>query len=439
MKRIYTLILALALLMTAACAPAAAPSGSESMAETADFDPNQEVTLTYYNYNLAYAGIGQEGTQQIIDEFMELYPNITIEGVPVPAPEMMSRTQADFAAGNPPDIAQLIFDDLDFIVTNFNAKPMEDLAPGEFEEHIAGMNPKGVALGQLNGKTYGLAYTFSTPVLFYNADLFREAGLDPDVPPTTWDEVSEMSLQIVENTEADGIFPALYGTFDWMLQGLIKSNGGEVLSEDRTQILFGEPEAIEAIQMLRDLLESGAHTAMASSEAGTAFTEGGLGMYLNTSAIQQRLITASTDKFELRAAKMPAFGDKTPAPTNSGSALFVLSDDPAKQAAAWEFMKFATSKRGYTIITSMIGYLPLRPEIVNEEEYLKDWADENPLVFPNLEQLENLEQWESYPGGNYKQIVNILMGALDEAVYGDGNVETIMQEAAARAQELMPQ
>lgn len=147
---------------------------------------------------------------------------------------------------------------------------------------------------------------------------------------------------------------------------------------------------------------------------------------------------AQANGWELRAAAMPAFGDLPTTPVNSGSALFIFSDDPAKQRAAWEFVRFVTSERGYTIITSDIGYLPLRPAIVEDPAYLRDWAEANPLVFPNLEQLTRLRQWVSYPGPNWRQIETILLEAVQQAVTSDGDVAAIMTDAAARAQGLMP-
>ena len=122
----------------------------------------------------------------------------------------------------------------------------------------------------------------------------------------------------------------------------------------------GEPEAVAAVEMLRDLMKSGAHANIRESESGDAFMSGSLGMILTTSVYQRAFLNAAKDKFELRAAKMPSFGDKPARPTNSGSALFIMSKDPAKQRAAWELVKYMTSKRGYTVITSKIGYLPLR-------------------------------------------------------------------------------
>jgi multiple sugar transport system substrate-binding protein len=161
-------------------------------------------------------------------------------------------------------------------------------------------------------------------------------------------------------------------------------------------------------------------------------------MILTTSVYQRAFLNAAKDKFELRAAKMPGFGDKPAQPTNSGSALFILSKDPAKQRAAWELIKHMTSKRGYTVITSKIGYLPLRLDIVDDPQYLGNWVRENPMVRPNLEQLSRLNQWVAFPGSNYRQISRIEVAAVNEAVFGDGEVAKIMREAQDRAQALMP-
>jgi multiple sugar transport system substrate-binding protein len=397
------------------------------------------VEITFYSYNLGSAGISAEGTLNLIAAFEEQHPNIKVEGIGVPGEEITSRVQADLIAGNPPDVAQLIFDDLDFLATNGIATPLEAIVPAdELEEHLSGMVANGVELGRINGQTYGLAYTFSTPILFYNADLFREAGLDPEQPPTSWDEVLEYSLAIRESSDAWGIYVATTGRFDWITQSLILSNGGRVLSEDRTTLMFGEPEAVGAIQQMRDLVDAGVMPNFTLGETLDAMAAGDLAMYVQSSAIQGALLPTSIDNYELRAAPMPGFGDSQAVPTNSGSALFVTTQDPLKQRAAWEFMKFVTSQEGYTIITRDIGYLPLRPEIVEMEEYLAPWVEENPLVLPNLEQLERLQPWVAFPGPNYRQIIQIMQDAVEASVFGDVDVAETMQAAEERATELMP-
>lgn len=421
---------------------AGAVMSATAHAQSAAPSIDKPVTITFYNYNLASAGIGAEATKKLIGEFMAANPNVKVEGVAVPAQDMASRLQSDMAAGKAPDVAQVIFDGLAFSADNLGAVTLEDTVPqNELADHFAGMIPAGLKLGQLDGKTYALAYTFSTPVLFYNADLFRKAGLDPDQPPKTWAQVKAAAVAIRDKTGAQGFNGALAGGgaagFDWALQGLLQSNGGGVLSADRKTITFGEPAAVQAISMLRDLRETGAYQNMPNDAMIETMKSGQLGMLLNTSAQQNSLIKGAAGKFELRAAQMPGFADRPSTPTNSGSGLVIFSQEPLKQRAAWELMKFLTSKRGYTVITSEIGYLPLRLDIVDDPQYLGEWVKQNPMVRPNLAQLERLHQWVAFPGQSYRQITKIFLDATETAVFGKADVAETMKAAQAQAQGLV--
>lgn len=419
-----------------AAAPALAQNTPVAIPATVD----TPVTITFYNYNLATAGLGAEATKKLIAEFMAQNPNITVNGVGYSSADA-SRIQADLAAGQPVDLVQTVFSDLDFAVNNFGAKALEDIIPAdEMKAHFEGMSPNGVKLGVLNGKTYGLAYTFSTPVLFYNADLFTQAGLDPNNPPKTWEAVKAAAVQIKEKTGAYGFTAGITGpgAVDWLFQGVVRSNGGEVISRDRKTLKFAEPEAVAAVQTLRDMYDAGAYENMDNTSAVEAMSAGKLGMYLQTSALQSAMLAGSKDKFVLKASTMPQFGDKPTRPNNSGSALVIFTADPLKQRAAWELMKFLTSKHGYTVITSEIGYLPLRTDIVDDPAYLGQWVKDHPLVAPNLEQLSRLEPWDPMPGPNYRQIVKTMMDAVEMSVFGGADVASTLADAQANAQALMP-
>ena len=165
---------------------------------------------------------------------------------------------------------------------------------------------------------------------------------------------------------------------------------------------------------------------------------GNQGMLVVTAALESGLIAAAESAgFELRAAALPSFGDKPAVPTNSGSGLCIMSQDEEKAKAAWEFIKFVTSAEGYTIITSKMGYLPLRPAIVDDEQYLKSWAEEHPFVRINLSQLDRLHKWQGFPGLNAGQISTTLTDAVIECIFTDTDVAATMQEAQRKAQDLV--
>jgi multiple sugar transport system substrate-binding protein len=416
---------------------AATTATAQQMAAKSD----KPVTIRFANYNLASAGLGRDGTLEMLDTFAKANPTVKVEQVAIPAAEVMARIQADVVAGQGPDLAQIIFSDLDYAVANLGAKALEDIAPAaELNAHFAGMFPNGLELGRLGGKTYGLAYVFSTPVLFYNADMFKAAGLNPDAPPATWDELKAAAMAIHKATGKPGLLTGIFGpsAYDWLFQGVILSNGGRVMSPDRKTLTFAEPEAVGAVQMLRSIAEIGAMPNLPSASAIETMASGNAGIYLQTSAVQGALLRGAKDKFDLRAAAMPAFAGKPVKPTNSGSALVIMTRDPAKQRAAWELMKHLTSDYGYTIITSKIGYLPLRPKAIESEEFLAPWIRANPVVKPNIAQLAKLNQWVPHAGPNYRQILSTMMNAAEEATFGKGDVAATLQAAQRRAQSMMP-
>jgi multiple sugar transport system substrate-binding protein len=101
-------------------------------------------------------------------------------------------------------------------------------------------------------------------------------------------------------------------------------------------------------------------------------------------------------------------------------------------------MKFMTSKHAYTVITSEIGYLPLRTDIVDDPAYLGDWVKAHPLIQPNLKQLAILEPWKSMPGPDYHQVEKLMTDAIEQAVIGKGDVAQTLKSAQDQAQQLMP-
>jgi multiple sugar transport system substrate-binding protein len=442
----HLLSVAVGLLLATACvaAPSAQPTSSAPAAGhyLPPLPADKQVTIAFENYNLASAGIGRDATLKMLDEFQQQHPNIKVETKGTGSDNMFPSIQAEVAAGNPPDIAQLVLREWDLNVENLPVKSLNDLiSPDELQAHIGGtypIHPKAVDLTVRNGKMLGLPYVFSTPTLFYNADLFKAAGLDPDQPPKTWDEVEAAGKQIKDRTGNGGLYIACIEN-DWCAQAILLSNGARIMSEDRTKIAFGDPPAIEVYRFWQRMVQEGAHAKLSDAEGLDAFQAGKIGMYLQTSAVQGTLLKAAAGKWELRATGMPAFGTHPVVPTNSGSGLAILASDPDKQRAAWELMKFLTSEHAFQIITSEIGYLPLRTGIVNDEKYLKSWVAQNPQILPNIQQMDNLAPSLSYPGQNALQVRKLYLTSFQQVIFDGADAQKTMQDAAARAQELISQ
>ena len=439
-------VVGLSLVLLAGCGESAAPApasvsgttGSAAASAGSPIPAGQTVTIRYDSYNYAAPGLGGKGTQMLIDEFQAKYPNIKIQARNVPSPDILKSTVAQAAAGDPPEVVQLVLNGLDFAVNNLPVQPIDQIAPkDEYADMVKHILPQALKLGQMNGHLYGSPYTFSTPTLFYNADIFKAAGLDPDKPPTTWEQVRLYGQQIKDKTGKAPLYISGLTGFDWLVQSLVNSNGGTTISADKTKATFNQPAAIEVYKWWQGLVNDGIQPKLSDADAGAAFSSGNMAMQLNTTVYLPAASDAAKGKFDLRTAGEPSFGAKPVVPVNSGSALFVMTKDPVKQYASWEFLRFAASQRGNTIITSVIGYVPQRDDVVNDPAYLKPLLDSDPRMLPTINQLVGLQPWVSWPGKSSSQAVDIYMQALQNVVYGGQDPQKTMDAAAARVDALL--
>jgi multiple sugar transport system substrate-binding protein len=456
-KRLWSLsglVAAVALAIAACGSPGGSSStASSSTAPTAipELSANQKVSITFESYNFGLAGAWTDTFNELLAKFKTEYPNITVVGQkplgssPNPANDAISSVQQEAAAGKAPDVDQQGFDALDFMVSSLGAQPLEDVVgKPAVDANFGGahpFSPNAQTLASVKGKTYGVPFVLSTPVLYYNKTLFTQAGLDPSKPPTTWDEVAKDALAIKTKTGKDGAYIDCLtkGSKDWCLQSLVRSNGGRVISTDQSKLSFGDTPTVQAVTMAQDMVNSGATPKLQQKPAYTEFAAGGMGMILETSAVQSVFQKgAQTAHWDLGATTEPAFGSQPVIPTSSGSALFMLSKDPAKQRAAWDLIKFLTSDQAYDVISSKIGYLPLRPSLVDSAADLKTWADANPLIRPNLDQLTRMEPWVAFPGNQFTQIRDGMMQAVESIVYQGKPAGPTLSAAQTQATALLP-
>ena len=219
----------------------------------------------------------------------------------------------------------------------------------------------------------------------------------------------------------------------WITDGMIYSNGGEILSPDRRSVNFATPEVFEVFQMWQDFYNSGAYAHGSEMEQIEQFMAGNVGMHLQSTSVYSGIKNASEAAgWEVLGVEMPRFGDRPSVPVNSGAALTVRSESADESLAIWEFIKYVTGPVGYTIITSEVGYLPLNKEIADDPAYLKGFVDENPILRTNINQLARLRPITIWPGEQGTEISRVFMDMVVEAVSTTRNVEDTIRQAQDR-------
>ncbi len=397
-----------------------------------------QTTIEYWHINSAT--FGAQAVTQAIAAFEAQNPDVKVverfqEGS---YGGLLTNLQAAIAAGRPPAVAQIgynfrlfAFDELPHTpVSAFSDRDDYDAFVDTF---IDGMLRLGT---DADGTLRAVPFAVSVPLLYYNADIFRQAGLDPDQPPTTWSEVREAAKAIREATSLFGIGIQISNSNNWVPQGLIESNGGEIL-DAAGRIAVDGPEVIEVYEFWQALArEDGTLPVVTDAEQEQAFLAGALGMYIRTSASLANYTAQSN--FDLRTAMFPTWGDKPRSVPSGGNALFIFATDPEQQRAAFEFLAFLTSREGQTIWVRDTGYLPVAAGLEDDAQFLADFFAGNPLIAPAVEQLSDSVAWLPLPGERGFEAEQVLIAAR-EAILNGADVTATLTNAAADMRRLLGQ
>lgn len=397
------------------------------------------ITIQYWHINTEAFGL--PAVRELIRAFEQQNPGIKVEERfhANAYTGLLQNLQAALAAGTPPDVAQIGYLYTRYTASNFPYVSTTELAK-KFggERHLRRFTGNVLALGQVDGVQVGMPYSLSNIVAYYNADLFRRAGLDPDRPPSTWDGWRRAAQQIKARTGKAGLYLILLDD-NWAVEALFRSNGARLLKCEGGTYRTGvdSKEAVEALGLWASLVRDGLALGVLLQQGEQSFLAGETGAFMTTIARRAGLQEQTRGRFELRAARFPTFGGKAPSLPGGGNVLMVFSRDPKKQEAAWKFIEFLTSAEGFTIWTKGTGYVPLMPELIRDARYLKTFVEQNPIQRVAVEQLPFTASWTSFPGSNGLAASQALFRAVQRALAGQASAEVALKEAAQEMNRLI--
>jgi multiple sugar transport system substrate-binding protein len=195
-----------------------------------------------------------------------------------------------------------------------------------------------------DGKIYGLPSDVYGVGLHYNRTLFEEAGLDPDSPPTTWDEVREYADQIAEETDAAGyVQMSQNNTGGWMLTTLTYALGGRMESDDGAEALVDNDATAQALQLLHDMKweddSMGSNTGYEWEPINQDFAAGKIGMYMSGSDVYNALVTTNQINPDDYGLAVLPLGDSAEAGILGGGSVSAVSakatPEEAEAATLW--------------------------------------------------------------------------------------------------------
>jgi multiple sugar transport system substrate-binding protein len=360
--------------------------------------------------------------EQAIDAFnaQSATTKVTLE-TPGGYAEILQKLQAQLAAGNPPALALITWSMLNYAREGLGIIDLETIGGDEVTSTLgASLKPIATDLIKVDDKHYGMPYGMSTPIIYYNADIFTEAGIDPATLFATWESFATEGKKLQKHI-GGGPIVAMGGS--WYAQTIIQSNGGRIVN-DAGEFAFTEPEAKEATQTIADLDSAGLYDRTTEPEQRASFLGGSVPVMMNSVASINGLREEVT--FTLGTSTFPRFGDKPRIPSNGGSFIGVFAQDEAQRKAAWEFLKYAVSEEGYTI-WNKTGYL----NISNYDLPILEGQE------PAYEQLEEgLIRETNWPGARGAEAQQIWNEFLLRMWANDISVEEGVGEALAQIQSV---
>jgi len=358
---------------TAAPAPTSAPAAKA------------RVKIVYWR---ALSGAPGDAQEELAKRFnasqKEVEVEVQFQGT---YPELQRKLQAALAARTTPDVVMLDSPQMPYFAKNGALAPLDDLAKGADGVDLKNFIPGLLADGYYDGKLYALPFARSTPILYYNRDMFKAVGL-PDRAPETWDEFYEFCKKL---TKKDATPPRVgYAvqmgttTAHWYFQELLYAYGNDV-SDDKFKVLLDQPEAIAAAKFLQDMVKAGVVVPGTGPDGAQGeFTNQRAGMHFGSTGSLVNILT--TSKFQVGVGFMPA-AKRRQVPIG-GSVLAVMSaSSKEKQAAAWKFIKYMTSAESNVYFVQKTGYMPTSTAAINNPE-MKAFLEKNPAFKVAVDQLQ---------------------------------------------------
>ncbi|MGH3861632.1 ABC transporter substrate-binding protein, partial [Actinokineospora sp.] len=327
-------------------------TGAPVMERAAVAQPAGPVTIEYWHiFSETFGGPVLRG---VVSRFNESQSSVRVveRFQPGGYGGLLTALQAQMAARTPPAVSVIGYNLTEFVIDTFPHKPVDEL-PG-VKDILNGFSPSVLVFGQKGKRQHGMPYSVSVPVVFYNADLFKAAGLTPDRFPATWDGVLQAAQQIKARTGKFGFFMWNRDTF--VIQSLVESNGGAFLGADGRTVTVNAPATREALQFYSDLVNVHKVTPLATSDEGQAsFLRGDIAIQVASIANLENFQRSA--RFELRTAPFPTFGSKPRKIVAGGNNLVIFATEERQQAAAWKFVRFLVSSDGLSQWTNGLGYV----------------------------------------------------------------------------------
>ncbi len=403
-----------------------------------------KVTITFWH---SFVAATTPALNELLDRFQREYPGIEIKAQYVPTGDaLVQKLIAAVQSRTAPDISWIHSDFLDKLVEAGAIRPMDDfirdtggLTANEMEDFY----PALLRNASWKGTLYALPMEATTLALMVDRELFRKAGLDPDRPPQTWEELREDAAKLTVDRDGDGRFDQ-FGFYVpvfsssgplgiWMnLQWtpFLWQAGGTEIAADQSKVLFNSAAGVQALSLWKQIYDQ-EHFETYSTAHDVGFISKQLAM-MPDGPWNLPKYRAAKD-LDWAVTPMPA-GPVRRVTMLAGEhlAIFTQSNHPRE---AWTFLKWVVRPDVQSLFSRLSGYLPVRKSVLQREEY-QEFLRKHPDLAVFVGEMKNGESRAAID--NHRIEINqALAEAIEKATLGKMDPKRVLDEAAAKAGALL--
>lgn len=386
------------------------------------------VTIQFWNY---WDGGNGQALNVLIAEFNKKNKDVIVKPVTFPWGDLLPKLQAAIASGTTPALAAT---DIAWMANMNQSGKLVDLgkALGGIKKATGDIYPSLLTYGLYKGKLQSLPASTNNLSLFYNKDLFRKAGLNPNKPPKTWAEMrtDAMAISALGNgIQGMEIYVQPGEGLTWQFQPYLWQSGAGFLNKANTAPTFNSAAGKTALQFLVDLINVD-HAATAGQWG--AFDKGQAGMRIDGSW----MVGGYRDNapFEFGTAMLPIPAGGVHATNMGGEQIMAFKGKPATQAAALKFIKWFTSAPIQARWDVATNFMPISDTVANSNVLLRHIAEE-----PALKAFIDQQKYAyARPAiATYPLVSDAFSKALEPAFYGTVSVSDALANADAAVRKAL--
>ena len=406
-------------------------------------EQKQEQTVPTITFWHSFVATTVPALDDLLAEFRREHPGIQINAQYLPTGDgLIQKLVSAVQSGTTPDVAWVHSDFLDKLVEAGAIYPMR-----EFTEGPQGLTAE--ALGDffqplleactVRDTLYALPMEATSLALFYNRDLLKESGLDPDRPPATWAELEAATRALTRDRDADGrtdvygffvpVFPASGELNIWMnLQWMpfLWQAGGAEMTSDRKRVLWNSTAGVQALTLWKTLYDAMDFRSF-GIQHDIGFASGRLAMIMDGPWDLPRFRKLPMKQWAV--APLPA-GPAGSATYIAGEQLVIFRQSKLPNEA-WTFLRWVTEPRIQARFSKNSGYLPVRRSVLDMKEY-QDFLKTDDAMRVFVDQMR-VGRARTMVDRHWVEINRMLAEAIEKATLGKGDPKACLDEAVARA------